>query len=436
MDIAGLGCTLGYGVLAWMARQPAGPDLWWFLALALWGALVTFTLYAYHGKRPDVPLSVGRLVFWALAFRVCGFFGGPIFEDDFYRYLWDAYRFAEDLTPYGAPPEAYFGDASVPAAFQRVLDQVNNPDLPTIYGPVAQLAFLGGYFLAPASVLPLQGIFVAFDIGIVFLLLRLAPARTVLLYAWCPLVVKEIAFTAHPESLGVCLLVAAVVLAKAEHLKTAAVFLAFAAGAKVFALLLVPFVLMRARVVPWALFAGVLAALYLPFAPWLTNAIAGMASTATMALEWKFNAALFALLAALLPDFEARLVGGVVLLAFCAWCWTRQRRTDEAVPRGDWILGAMLLLSPVINPWYLIWVLPFAVVYRSAWAWTASVAVLLSYVTGLNLGDAQLHPFGHPWWVYVVEFGMIALAMGWDLRRRIGPPQVARLGGAQGPPNE
>ena len=453
MDIAGFGCALAYGLLAWLARQPGGPDVRWFLALAGWCALLTFALYAFHAKRdrhglaeggaqPARPsLSVGRLVFWALVFRVCGLVGGPLFEDDFFRYLWDAHRFAEDLTPYGAPPEAYFDDASVPAAFAGVLDQVNNPDLPTIYGPVAQFAFLGGYFLAPAEVWPLQAIFAAFDIGIVLLLLRLAPARAVLLYAWCPLVVKETAFTAHPESLGVCLLLAAVGLAGARRLRTAAVCLALAAGAKIFALLLVPFVLMRARTAPWAIFSGALAALYvpflLPFASWQAGA-AGLASTATMASEWEFNAALFALFAALLPNLEARLAAGAALVAFCAWCWWRQRRLGDAVPRGDWVFGAALLLSPVLNPWYLIWVLPFAVVHRSAWAWTASVAVLLSYLTGLNLDDAQLHPYGHPWWVYPLEFGLIAAAFGCDLWRRfrLEGAAVQPKQGNQGPLKE
>ena len=421
MDLAGLGCVACYGVLAWMAKQAGGPDLWAFLALLGLAALATFGLYAYHAK--GAPLSVGRLLFWAVAFRVCGLLGGPIFEDDFYRYLWDAYRFASDLTPYGAAPAAYFGDASVPEAFQGVLDQVNNPELPTIYGPVAQAAFLLGYAIAPASVLPLQAIFVAFDLGIVLLLLRLAPARAVLLYAWCPLVVKEIAFTAHPESLGVCLLVAAAVLAQRRRLKATAVVLGLAVGAKVFALLLAPFVLMRARVLPWALFVGTLAVLYLPFALPLalpSDAKAGLASTATMALEWRFNAALFEIFNVALPELAARIVCAIALVAFCAWCWRHQARHEKAteMPRGDWIFGAFLLLSPTINPWYLIWVLPFAVVYRSAWAWTASVAVLLAYVTGLNLDDMGLEPYAHPWWVRPVEFGMVALAFGWDLARR------------------
>ena len=423
MDLAGFGCVACYGALAW-TNVAGGPDLWAFLALLGLAALATIGLYAHHAK--GAPLSVGRLLFWAVAFRVCGLLGGPIFEDDFYRYLWDAYRFASDLTPYGAAPAAYFGDASVPERFQDVLDQVNNPELPTIYGPVSQAAFLLGYFIAPASVLPLQAIFVAFDLGIVLLLLRLAPARAVLLYAWCPLVVKEIAFTAHPESLGVCLLVAAVVLAQRRRLKAAAIVLALAAGAKVFALLLAPFVLMRARVLAWTLFVGVLMLLYLPFAVPLalpSDAKVGLVSTATMALEWRFNAALFEIFDAGLPDIAARVACAFAFVVFCIWCRQRQVRrwrhdgTTET-PRGDWIFGAFLLLSPTINPWYLLWVLPFAVVYRSAWAWTASVAVLLAYVTGLNLDDMGLEPYAHPWWVRPVEFGLVALAFGWDLARR------------------
>ena len=71
----------------------------------------------------------------------------------------------------------------------------------------------------------------------------------------------------------------------------------------------------------------------------------------------------------------------------------------------------LLVLAPVVNPWYLLWVLPFAAIRPSLWAWTASVAVLVSYATGLNLQDMNLHPFGHPPWAPVLEYGMVALAL-------------------------
>lgn len=433
VDAAGFGCLLGYGTLAWLARQPGEPPLAAFFGIVAWTALATFALYFLsrleRGRhREPARFPVLRMILWAVLFRVCGLLGGPLFEDDFYRYLWDGYRFATDGSPYGRAPEEFFGDGSVPEIFRRVLDRINHPELPTIYGPVTQLLFLLAYAVRPASVLPLQALLVLTDIATIALLLRLAPARAVLLYAWCPLVVKEIAFTAHPDGFGACLLVAALVLARERRLHAAALVLGLATGTKVFALLLVPFVLARGRLPHWLSFASALALVRLPFALWG----GGEAATLTVfALEWRFNAALFDVFALALADLHARVLAGVAFLAFWSWCLVRHRRTLEAVPRGDWIIGALLFLGPVINPWYLIWLLPFATVHRSAWAWTASVAVLLSYVTGLHLGDFDLAPYQQPAWVRPVEFGAIALAFAWDARRRLRRPATPASDGAR-----
>lgn len=450
VDVAGFGCLLGYLALAWLARQPGEPPLTAFFAIVGWAALVTFALYFHCRETPGGEMAatrfpVLRMVLWAVLFRICGLLGGPLFEDDFYRYLWDGYRFAVDGSPYRGAPEQFFGDPAVPESFRRVLDRINHPELPTIYGPLTQLLFLFGYAVRPASVLPLQIVLVATDIATIALLLRLAPPRAVLLYAWCPLVVKEIAFTVHPDGLGACLLVAAVVLARQGRLHATAVVLGLAACTKVFALLLVPFILVAGRWRHWLAFAGVFALLRLPFVLW------GGTETGTLAvfaLEWKFNAALFDLLALAASDFHARVLAGAAFLAFWCWCLARHRRACKAanrsgapqavgtgiaeppgapstatqpVPRGDWIIGALLLLGPVINPWYLLWLLPFAVVHRSAWAWTASVAVLLSYITGLHLGDFDLAPYQQPAWVRPLEFGAILLAAVWDAHRRLRP---------------
>ena len=431
IDAAGFGCALAYGVLAWSARQSGEPPLVLFLAVAVWAALLTFGLYAYHRRNPGAPLGLGRLFGWAILFRICGLIGGPIYEDDFYRYLWDAFRFAEDGTPYGVPPEAFFDATEVPAHFQRILDQVNYPELPTIYGPVTQLTFLLGYALSPGSIVALQVPLILFDLLAIGLLLRLAPAHAVLLYAWCPLVIKEIAFTAHPDGVAVSLLLAAVVLGRRKRLLGAAACLALAVGAKVLALLLVPFVLARAGPIHWAVFAGTLVLLYLPF---VLQGGTDLGTLVVFAREWEFNAALFAFLKPWMSNSAARATCGLVLASGLAWYYAAYRRSASAsasasVPRGDWIYGGLLALWPVVNAWYLLWLLPFAVIRPSAWAWTASVAVLLSYVTGLNLDNLQMEPFGHPLWVRPVEYGLIVLAMLYDVRRR------ARRGGNGCPPD-
>ncbi len=425
VDAVGAWCALGYAALAFAARQPGEPDLATFFVLVAWTGLPVFGLYLYFRRRGE-PFPVSRLIFWAVVFRICGLAGGPFYEDDFYRYLWDAHRFATTGTPYGAAPEEFFVDPGVPVPFQGVLDGINYPELPTIYGPTTQLVFLFGYGLQPASVTALQAVLIAVDLATVALLLRLTSPANVLLYAWCPLVVKEIAFTAHPDGAGVCLLLAAIVLSRNRRWPGAAVCLGLAAGAKTFGLVLAPLVLAGARVRHWLVFGVTLAALYGPFA-----LLGGtdLASLQVFARDWEFNSALYGLLATVAPRFEARLVLGFAFAAFwCYYLWYT-RRGAHGIPRGDWVFGALLASSPVINPWYLLWLLPFAAVYPSVWAWTASVALLLSYVTGLNLQDYQMHPYAQPLWARWLQFGLVLAGLGYDLTRRRGG--VGSLAGAQ-----
>ena len=414
VDASGALCTLGYATLAYLARQTSEPGLLAFYGVVAWTALPAFALYLCAVRR-DEPIPVARLVFWAVAFRLCGLIGGPLYEDDFYRYLWDGYRFATAGTPYGVAPEAFFLDDTVPRALQAALDQINHPELPTIYGPTTQLLFLLGYWIQPGGVTTLQGLLIAVDLATIGLLLRLAPARNVLLYAWCPLVVKEIAFTAHPDGLGVCLLLAAIVLASGRHRALAAVCLGLAVGAKVFALVLAPLVLIRSKVRHWLAFAGALLLLYAPFV--LTGGT-DLDSLVVFAREWEFNSAAYGVLATVLAPTHAKVVLAAACGIFWVWCYRRQHRDGTAVPRGDWVYGVLLAAAPVINAWYLLWLLPFATVYPSRWAWTASVAILLSYITGLNLNDYDLQAYGQPWWVRPVEFGAIGLALLWDLNSR------------------
>jgi len=415
VDAVGLWCALGYAALAVLVQQPGEPPLTAFFLLVVWTGLPPIGLYL-HFRRRGEPFPRGRLILWTIIFRICGLAGGPFYEDDFYRYLWDGYRFATAGTPYGAAPEEFFVDPGVAPAMQAVLDRVNYPELPTIYAPVTQATFLLGYWLQPGSVTPLQVILIALDLLVVALLLRLAPPRNVLLYAWCPLVIKEVAFTAHPDGVGTCLLLAAVVLARERRWGFAAVALALATGAKEFALVLAPLVLAGTRVRYWLVFAATLTVVYAPFA---LHGESGLASLQEFAREWEFNPLLFGLLKAALPPFEARLAVGLAFAAFWGWYYVRYSRIrGPGVPRGDWVFGALLAASPVINPWYLLWLLPFAAITPSIWAWTASFAVMLGYVTGLNLQDLAAHPYAQPLWARWLEFGLILCGIGCDLIRR------------------
>jgi alpha-1,6-mannosyltransferase len=97
------------------------------------------------------------------------------------------------------------------------------------------------------------------------------------------------------------------------------------------------------------------------------------------ARTWRANDLLFGLLdgdgseAALL---RAKLAAAGITVA--VWTAMVVRRRD-AVSVYGWTVGAALLLSPVIHPWYVIWLLP-AVVLGGQMAWWAwSVTVFLAY---------------------------------------------------------
>lgn len=413
IDAVGLCCALGYVVLVFLARQDGEPELLSYYGVLVWTATPVFCLYLYL-VRKDESFPLGRLLFWAIVFRLCGLLGGPFYEDDFYRYLWDGYRFWVAGTPYGVAPEAFFLDASVPIALKGVLDQINHPDISTIYGPLTQLLFLVAFLIQAASITVLQSLLILVDLATIYLLTRLTTTRNVMLYAWCPLVVKEIAFTAHPDGLGICLVLASIVLITNNRNRTAAVFLGLAVGAKLFALALVPFVLKRAKVQHWIYFAGTLVLLYTPFVLFGSTELD---SLLVFMREWEFNSSLYGLLSMVIPATPLKILLAGSFGLFLSWYWITYRRDSKTIPRGDWIYGVFFITAPVFNAWYMLWILPFAAIYPSRWAWTASVALLLTYVTGLTLHDYEMQAYAQPSWVRVVEFGAITIALLRDIHR-------------------
>lgn len=409
---AGFSLAAVYGAMALLAEPKLG------LSLINFGRLImlAFAFYAavcFWTTRQKQPITIKALLAWSLVFRLIGWCGQPILEDDYFRYLWDGYRLATQGTPYGQAPSAFFSDTTVDKALVPALDQINHPDIPTLYGPAFEYVFGLAYWLAPGQLWPLKLLLSGIDMGLIVLLLRLTTPAKTLLYAWNPLVIKEIAFTAHPDGLIPALLLSSWLLTRRCYYLPAGLALAAAISAKVSGWLMLPFfglVLGRRGL---SAFAVGYFLLYLPF---LWQGATGLDGLTVFAQQFEFNSALFGIAQLWLPGAWAKKILGVLFLAGVGAYWLRYRRQhpNPALPRGDWLFGGLLLVSPVINPWYLLWLLPFAAVYPSVTAWVASAAVLLSYATGLNLEDPSLTPYQHPAWVRPVEFGLITVALAVD----------------------
>jgi hypothetical protein len=249
--------------------------------LALFGCAFGCYLIAIRValRAPQTRQLVMLIAAAGVLFRVTLLFSNSIEEVDLYRYLWDGAVCTQGVNPYRYTPQQVLAapdEATLPVDLARlvhlrdgspemttILKRVHFGELPTIYPPVSQAVFAVCTWLTPPrAFLPLRMIlmkawFVAFDLATLVLVLRLLalarlPPGLSLIYAWCPLLIKEIANSGHLDALAFFLTTAAgyfalQVLFFPDRLRSprrtavfAASLLALAAGSKLYPVVLVP----------------------------------------------------------------------------------------------------------------------------------------------------------------------------------------------------
>jgi hypothetical protein len=364
---------------------------------------------AWAACRPG-PTNGWIILVGAVAFRLIALTAPPMMEDDHYRFLWDGYRFAATGNPYAEAPAAHFGDDTIPGAFQAVLDGVNHPEIPTIYGPLAEWAFRLCHWVAPAELWPWKLILLGCDLAVIGMLWPVLRTRGRLLLAWCPLSIFETGFNAHPDALAIALVVLVWWLGRKSWLLLAGAAAGLAVSSKVFALLIVPFLLGRWS---WRAWLSAFAAIIVVHAPfWLDGSAADLAGLLAMASAWEFNSSLYALAATIVSPPIAQLFCGMTFALIWLRLWLREAgraNLPATLPPGEWIFGAFLLLSTAANPWYALWLWPFVAMRPSATGLAALAAVSLSYATNFNLHGPAATGVAHPVWLRPVEFGLIGL---------------------------
>jgi hypothetical protein len=283
-----------------------------------------------------------------------------------------------------------------PAAF-KTLERVNHPDVPTIYPPVAQFIFRGVATLKPDSILALRVTFLIFDLAALFFIVQiLASLRRkqtlCLIYFWSPLVIKETYNSTHLDILGIAFLCAAMHFLILHRHFLANLFLAFSFLVKLYPMILLPFFLQRAALKNkisgkpvWTtplllllMFGLVVVLSYLPF---LNTGLKTFEGLKTFSTHWQSNDSLFSILVYFfgdvlnlqgvsqtffqsdLPTLLSKATVAVILSSTIVFLLFRKNFLQK--PREILLLyffvlmGLVFVLSPVQNPWYLSWVVPF-----------------------------------------------------------------------------
>lgn len=299
-----------------------------------------------------IRLRIGVTIALAVVLRLAVAVHPPLLSGDVYRYLFDGRTLASGVNPYTVLPDD---------------PRVNHPEIPTIYPPHAEILFALVHNLVLWRLL-----LILCDALIVWLLRDDAMA-----YALFPPAILEGAWSAHVEVLAALLLLVA-------WRRRSAVAAACAVGIKVIPIAAI--FSLRPKLRFWLIFALVLV---LPAIPFLLTGplMPGMRDYAT---RWIFNsplydAAFFVVdkphlaqhaktlwthikdplhleLAShfvyfhLYSDYLARCVLALLAIALIAKWWR-----DPVAS-----VGALLLCSPAIHPWYWLIVAPLAV-RRAPW---------------------------------------------------------------------
>ena len=426
------------------------PKAFWLVGILMAGGAAYMVLPWCLPRLPFRASSFVGIVLTGLLLRGILFESAPLFEIDYYRYLWDGAAAAHGLNPYAVPPAAVLsGDA--PSAWlalaehgRGVVDRINYPEIRTIYPPVAQAVFALAHWLAPWSLAGLRAVLLVFDLVTFVLLILLLRhvGRSPLwsaLYWWNPLFIKETVNSAHMDVILLPFLLAGLLCALRLRPLIGTSFLSLAAGVKLWPVLLLPLLWRPLTAHPGRL-AGALAVaavlgLLLAF-PMVWPGLTSNAGVLAYAQGWEFNGAIFSLL----RDAGAHLLGTVegaggqvarVLVALAvigtAVALSRRRPVGpvDAVQRALILIAVIFFLSPTGYPWYFAWMLPLLTVLPVYGLLALTVALPLYYLRFHFGPRGEIEIFE----TYVVwlEFGPILLLLAWSAisRRRTAPPHPA-----------
>lgn len=384
------------------------------LAALYLAALVVAWRTRAAGWTPALVLGLGLLM------RAPLLAAPPRLSDDIYRYAWDGRVARAGLNPYRYAP----ADTALAALRDADWSRINNPRLVTIYPPLAQFVFRAAAEFQP-GVLGLKALFVLCDLALALLLWR-GVARMpgqewrLPLYWWHPLGLTEWAWSGHADILGLLLLVVAVGLTARPGAWRGAgggLALGLAALVKFLVLPLAPFLVAPRR---WWLVGGVaLLTVALCYLPYRAPGVNPLGSLGTYAAKWRANDFLFAPLVR--PgtelDQDARLLaakrvaGALLVSALLLVAWRRPARPTALLLA----LGATLLLSPVVHPWYVAWLVPLVALRFSPAGLCLSLTVLLAYhpLPRYLAGGAWHESWPLKW----LEFAPVLALAAWELAR-------------------
>tara|TARA_B100000686_G_scaffold343047_1_gene423182 strand:- start:3897 stop:5393 length:1497 start_codon:yes stop_codon:yes gene_type:complete len=331
----------------------------------------------------------------------------------------------------------------------KYFERVNHPSVPTIYPPMAQYVFTAVHLIQSDSIFAMRIAFLIFDLltlyFIIGILYKLRLNRNLsAIYFWCPLIIKETFNSTHLDIIGISFLCGSMYFLICHRYSLATFFLTLGFLGKLYPAILFPLYLQcsfensrKKEANPWltlflnlVLFVVVIILGYIPFMGIGLEIFEGLKA---YSLYWQSNDSIFACLVFVctkllggfssatflsnsLPIFLSKLTIVCILIWVLIWLMLKNvslMQEPKKFLKNCFVLIALVfLLSPIQNPWYLCWVIPFLCLFPSR-SW-----ILLTGLVGLyyidfyfDYQEIQSWTKWTPWFEYLPFY----LLLIWDL---------------------
>ncbi len=341
-------------------------NLVWFIAAALLqGVVYIFAVWIVCRVQPG-RLGLAVVLVVATLLRLSILFSPPFLSDDIYRYIWDGRVQAAGINPYRFVPD---DEHLEPLRDEAIYPNINRSGYAhTIYPPLAEITFLLVTRMSE-SVTWMKAAMVGFEAIAAWLLIKLLiasslPPERVLIYAWSPLAVWEVAGSGHIDAVAVALLALALWARKRELPVLVGIALAGATLIKLYPVVLFPALYRRWD---WKMPAAFSTAVLLAYAPYasvgagVAGFLPGYFEEEGLQQGWGiFPLNVAAHLLGRGFSGEAYLVLAAAILVVLGMWFMFRRRVDHngyVVAATTLALAFTVLLSPHYS-WYFLWLLP------------------------------------------------------------------------------
>jgi hypothetical protein len=379
----------------------------------------------------------------AVACRLAVLFSEPYLSSDVYRYVWDGIVQHAQISPYryvpGAPLLAFLR-----APYQDIFDNINRRDYAhTIYPPAAQALF---YLITAVSptVTFMKTAMVLFEGVTMYALIQLLRylgirREQTLLYAWCPLLIWEIAGSGHIDSAVTAFIALALLARYRKQPVLTGLFLAIAILLKFYPLVLLPALYRRGDFKMPATVVAVIALAYAAYSSvgmLVFGFLGGYAKEEGVTTGTRY----FLLeLAQRIPGLHN--LAPTSYLIFCAavfaantwWCWTTAGQQESSSlnhfgPTGDAafltsafaLAAALMFLFSPHYAWYIIWLVPFFTLMPNLPILTYLLGFFYLYTTALAVPGPKIFLANEILYAAVFAAFLIQLALTrWPLHRTL-----------------